>query len=166
MVLSKALVNSRKLVTQRVRERSPHRIRADGQLSKEHFSVGDALIDACASMKSFRPKEEEGDSDGDDRPSGRNVAVDFRGERRSNTTHASKTDPDARLVRCKGTAARMCYAGHLLTENRNGLIVDTELTHATGYVEREAVSAMVSRIEGTHTESPWAETKAMTHRRF
>lgn len=117
-------------------------------LSKEHFSVDGTLIDACASMKSFRPKDEDDD---DDRPAGRNVAVDFRGERRSNATHESKTDPDARLTKRKGTAARLCYAGHLLTENRNGLIVDVELTHAMGSAsEREAACTMVSRIAGNH----------------
>lgn len=122
---------------------------ANRLLSKDHFSVDGTLIDACASMKSFRPKDE--DDDEDDRPSGRNVAVDFRGERRSNASHESKTDPDARLTRRKGTAARLCYAGHLLTENRNGLIVDIELTHAMGTAaEREAACKMVARVAGSH----------------
>jgi transposase len=137
-------------ISQRFFEAIRQQANSNRLLSREHFSVVGTLIDACASMKSFRPQDEEEDDEGDDQPSGRNVAVDFKGERRSNAKHESKTDPDARLIRRKGTAARMCYAEHLLTENRNGLIVDAELTHATGYSEREAASAMVSRVLGTH----------------
>jgi len=115
-------------------------------LSAEHFSVDGTLIEAWAGMKSFRPK------DGTDAPPGpgRNGARDFRGERRSNATHASATDPDARLYRkAPGQAARLCYMGHLLMENRNGLVVDTETTHATGTAEREAAEAMVGDVAGT-----------------
>lgn len=96
-------------------------------------------------MKSFRPK------DGSDEPPGpgRNGERDFRGERRSNATHASATDPDARLYRkALGPASRLCYMGHLLMENRNGLVVDTETTHATGTAEREAAEAMVGDVAG------------------
>jgi transposase len=110
-------------------------------LSTEHFSVDGTLIDAWASMKSFRRRD-----GGDDPPSGpgRNAERDFRGEKRSNETHASTTDPDARLYRkSKGQPSRLCYMGHLLIENRNGLIVDIRTTHATGRAERDAAEAMI-----------------------
>jgi transposase len=114
-------------------------------LSTEHFSVDGTLIEAWASMKSFRPKD---GGDGPPTP-GRNGERDFRGERRSNATHASTTDPDARLYRkARGQAAKLCYMGHLLMENRSGLVVDTETTHATGTAEREAAEAMVGDVPG------------------
>jgi len=110
-------------------------------LSTEHFSVDGTLIDAWASMKSFRPK------DGSDEPPpgpGRNAERDFRGEKRSNETHASTTDPDARLYRkSNGQPSRLCFMGHLLIENRHGLIVDARTTHATGRAERETAEAMI-----------------------
>jgi hypothetical protein len=114
-------------------------------LSTEHFSVDGTLIEAWASMKSFRAKD-----GGDEAPEpGRNGARNFRGERRSNETHASTTDPDARLYRkARGQASKLCYMGHLLMENRNGLVVDTETTHATGTAEREAAEAMVDDVPG------------------
>src|ERR687885_157666 len=109
-------------------------------LSTEHFSVDGTLIEAWASMKSFRPK----DGGGEPPAPGRNGERDFRGERRGNATHASTTDPDARLYRkARGQAAKLCYMGHLLMENRHGLIIDTETTHATGTAEREAAEAMI-----------------------
>jgi len=111
-------------------------------LSDEHFSVDGTLIEAWASMKSFVPK------DGGDEPpagAGRNAERDFHGERRSNDTHASTTDPEARLARKgKGKEAKLAYAGHLLTENRHGLIVDACLTAATGTAEREAALDMIA----------------------
>jgi transposase len=111
-------------------------------LSNEHFSVDGTLIDAWASMKSFRRKD---DSDDDPSGSGRNAERDFRGDKRSNETHASTTDPDARLYRkSSGQPSRLCYMGHLLIENRHGLIVDVRTTHATGRAEREAAEAMVA----------------------
>lgn len=113
-------------------------------LSDDHFSVDGTLIDAWASMKSFRRK----DCGDDDAPpgGGRNAERDFRGEKRSNETHASTTDPDARLYRKgDGQPSRLCFMGHLLMENRNALIVDTALTHATGTAEREAALAMLDR---------------------
>ena len=113
-------------------------------LSEEHFSVDGTLIEAWASMKSFRPKE-GGD---DDAPAsgGRNAGRDFRGERRSNATHASSTDADARLYRKgKGQSSRLCFMGHLLMENGNALIVDAALTEASGTAERDAALAMVGR---------------------
>jgi transposase len=113
-------------------------------LSTEHFSVDGTLIDAWASMKSFRRK------DGSDEPPpgpGRNAERDFRGEKRSNETHASTTDPDARLYRkSTGQPSRLCFMGHLLIENRHGLIVDARTTHATGRAERETAEAMIQAV--------------------
>jgi transposase len=113
-------------------------------LSTEHFSVDGTLIDAWASMKSFRRK------DGSDEPppgSGRNAERDFRGEKRNNETHASTTDPDARLYRkSDGQPSRLCFMGHLLIENRYGLIVGARTTHATGRAERETAEAMIEAV--------------------
>ena len=104
-------------------------------LSHEHFSVDGTLLKAWASMKSFRPK----DGGGNPPDSGRNGEQDFRGEKRSNETHESTTDPDARLYRkSNGQESRLCYIGHAFMENRNGLVVDGDLTHATGTAERDA----------------------------
>ena len=111
-------------------------------LSSEHFSVDGTLIDAWASMKELRR-----DDGGEDEPSGpgRNAERDFRGEKRSNETHASVTDPDARLYRkSNGQPSRLCYMGHLRIENRNGLVVDVRTTHATGKAEREAAETMIA----------------------
>src|SRR5437764_1302601 len=112
-------------------------------LSTEHFSVDGTLIEAWASMKSFRPK----DGSGEPAAPGRNGERDFHGERRSNETHASTTDPDAKLFRkSSGQPAQLCHMGHLLMENRHGLVVDTQLTHATGTAEREAASGMLGDL--------------------
>lgn len=118
-------------------------------LSDDHFSVEGTLIDAWASMKSFQRKD-GGDGDGGDAPPpGRNAERDFRGEKRSNETHASKTDPDARLYRKgNGQSSRLCFMGHVLMENRNGLIVDAALTHANGTAERAAALEMLDRGKG------------------
>jgi IS5 family transposase len=111
-------------------------------LSDEHFSVDGTLIEAWASLKSFRPKDGSGEPPGP----GRNGDRSFHGEKRSNETHASATDPDARLYKKgDGQASRMAYLGHLLMENRSGLIVDAELTQATGTAEREAALTMLDR---------------------
>ena len=107
------------------------------QMSQEHFSVDGTLIDAWASMKSFKPKDEpeDGPNDGDS-ASGSNAERDFRGEKRSNETHASTTDPDARLYKkADGQPSRLCFIGTALMENRNGLAVDGRLTMATGVSE-------------------------------
>ena len=113
-------------------------------LSDEHFSVDGKLIEAWASMKSFRRKG--GGDDDAPRAGGRNAERDFRGERRSNATHASVSDADARLFRKgDGQSSRLCFMGHLLMENRNALIVDAALTRATGTTEREAALAMLGR---------------------
>jgi len=124
-------------------------------LSKEHFSVDGTLIEAAASIKSFRPKQAAAQHQKhrhnrsrrgpQDPGAGRNEDVNFRGERRSNDTHASTTDPDARLARIKGKEAKLSYRGHILVENRHGLIVDCQLTRATGTTEPEAAALMLGR---------------------
>ncbi len=109
-------------------------------LSSEHFSVDGTLIEAWASMKSFRPK----DGSGEPPAPGRNSERDFHGETRSNDTHASTTDPEARLSRkSAGREAKLCFMGHALMENRSGLIVDACLTRADGHAERVAALAMI-----------------------
>jgi len=114
-------------------------------VSSEHFAVDGTLLEAWASHKSFKPKDDPGP--GAPTPSGRNVEVDFRGEKRSNQTHRSTTDPEALLARkSAGTPARLCYAGHLLMENRNALIVDAELTQANGYAERATALELLGRL--------------------
>lgn len=108
------------------------------QMSRDHFSVDGTLIEAWASMKSFRPKDEDRDDEGGGEAggSGRNAGRDFRGETRSNETHASTTDPDARLYRkAAGQPSRLCFIGTPLMENRNGLVVDGRLTRASGVSE-------------------------------
>jgi transposase len=114
-----------------------------GLVSSEHFTVDGTLIEAWASMKSFKAKDGSGKPPQD---GGRNPTVDFKGEKRSNDTHASTTDPQARLYKkAEGEKSRLCYLGHALMENRNGLAVDMETTLATGTAEREAAKAMVER---------------------
>lgn len=117
--------------------------RVKALLSDEHFSVDGTLIRAWASMKSFRRK------DGSDEPPtpGRNGERNFRKDKRSNETHASTTDPDARLARkSDGEGAKLAFTGHLLMENRNGLLVDARLTRATGTAEPEAALAMLRAL--------------------
>jgi transposase len=111
-------------------------------LSDEHFSVDGTQIAAWASMKSFQAK------DGSSEPPspGRNGESDFHGEKRTNETHASVTDPEAKLYRKgKGKEAKLSYVGNAMTENRHGLVVETELGEASGTIEREAAKAMVTR---------------------
>src|SRR5215210_7707103 len=109
-------------------------------LSTEHFSVDGTLIEAWASTKSFRPK----DGSGPPPEAGRNGEQDFRGQKRSNDTHASATDPDARLHRKgPGKEAKLCFMGHALMENRNGLIVDALATRASGHAERLAALHLI-----------------------
>ena len=115
--------------------------RARPYMSDEHFTVDGTLIEAWASQKSFRRK------DGNGKPPGPGGDVDFHGEKRKNQTHASTTDPDARLFKkSKGSEAKLNYMGHVLMENRNGLLVQTFLTEATGRAEREAAMLMVEAI--------------------
>ena len=120
-----------------------------GLLSREHFTVDGTLIEAWASMKSFRPKD--GDHQGPPSGSGRNPEVDFKGERRKNDSHQSTTDPDCRLLKKgEGKESKLCFMGHALMENRNGLVVDSRLTLATGTAEWEAALEMVEDLPGTH----------------
>ena len=119
-------------------------------MSSDHFSVDGTLIEAWASMKSFKPK----DGSGNEPPpgSGRNGEVDFKGEKRSNETHASTTDPDARLYRKgAGMEAKLAFLGHALMENRSGLIVNACLTPADGHGERNAALAMIEPLANRPT---------------
>ncbi|MBL6082790.1 IS5 family transposase, partial [Belnapia sp. T18] len=115
--------------------------RVHALLSSEHFSVDGTLLDAWASTKSFRPK----DGSGPPPDAGRNGEQDFRGQSRSNETHASTTDPDARLFRKgRGKEAKLCFMGHALMENRNGLIVGAVATRASGHAERLAALHLIA----------------------
>lgn len=115
-------------------------------LSSDHFSVDGTLIEAWASLKSFRRKD-GGDNDRDG--PGRNAERNFHHEKRSNETHQSTTDPDARLYKKgDGQPAKLCYIGHALMENRHGLAVDGTLTLATGMAEREAALQLLDRRAG------------------
>jgi transposase len=119
--------------------------RAAELLSDEHFSVDGTLIEAWAAQKSFQRKDRPARPTDD--PG--NPTVDFHGEKRSNETHESKTDPDARLARKSGGhESKLAYCGNLLIENRNGLVVDTELLQCSGTAERDAAMLMVERVEG------------------
>jgi transposase len=129
--------NRDRLLTQDVARSFFRRVvdRAEGLLSDEHFTVDGTLIEAWASQKSFRRKD--GGDDGDGR--------DFRGESRTNATHASTSDPDARLYRKSyGAESRLAYLGHLLIENRHGLIVNAMATHADGTAERAAATVFIA----------------------
>ena len=130
--------------------------RVSALMSNEHFSIDGTLIQAWASHKSFQPKP---DADGGDPPSassgspstgtaGRNAEQNWRGQKRSNDTHRSTTDPDARLARkSNGQASVLAYAGHVLMENRNGLVAHSCLTHATGTAERDAALVLVDQLK-------------------
>jgi transposase len=135
-----------------------------GFLSKEHFSVDGTLIQAWASHKSFRPK----DGSDDQTPSGpgRNAQADWKGKPRANDTHESTTDPDARLFRkSDNTASILCYQGHVLMENRSGLVVGAVVTHADGTGERAAALAMLDTVPGKQPKSVGAD-KAYDTRDF
>ena len=116
-------------------------------LSREHFSIEGPLIEAWASMQSFWPQDGAGaPPDG-----GRHGGRDFHGEQRRNATHASTTDAEARLFRKgAGKEAKLSFMGHLLMENRSGLVVATRLTQATGRAEREAASTLIESVPGRH----------------
>jgi transposase len=119
--------------------------RSEGLLSDEHFTVDGTLIEAWAGQKSFRKKTGEVDRSDDD-PG--NPTVDFHGEKRSNATHASTTDPEARLYKkTKGSEAKLAYLGHLLMENRNGLAVNAMVTEANGLMERAAALVMLQQVK-------------------
>lgn len=119
--------------------------REAGLMSDDHFTVDGTLIEAWASLKSFRPKGE----DPSDRPTDGdpgNPSVDFHGEKRSNQTHESTTDPESRLMRKgRGKEAKLSYGAHLLMENRHGMLVDIQITEATGTAEPEGAESMLKR---------------------
>jgi transposase len=117
-----------------------------GLMSDEHFTVDGTLLEACASLKSFK-KTEGGEEPPADDPG--NPTVDFHGEKRSNQTHASTTDEDALLARKgSGKEAKLSYSGHVLMENRNGLVADAEVLQANGTAERDAALMMIEAIPG------------------
>jgi transposase len=120
-----------------------HQAKKKQLLSSEHFTVDGTFIEAWASQKSFKRKDDQ------DPPApsagGKNEKADFQGEKRSNDTHASTTDPDARLMKKGGDGAKLVHHGHLLTENRHGLVVATEVTVATGNVEVEVAPKLLKR---------------------
>ena len=123
--------------------------------SDEHFTVDGTLVEAWASLKSFQRKDQKEEPPPDD-PG--NPTVNFHGEKRSNQTHASTTDPDARLARKgNGKEAKLSYNSNLLVENRNGLILDTETWEATGTAERDAALAMLEKIPGTESVTVGAD---------
>jgi transposase len=115
-------------------------------LSDEHFTVDGTLIEAAASLKSFKPKDQPPSDQPPDDPG--NPTVNFHGQKRSNATHQSTTDPDARLFRKgKGKEAKLVFMGHTLMENRNGLVIDFDVTLATGTAEREAAVRQVDEAK-------------------
>ena len=131
-------------------------------LSKEHFTVDGTFIEAWASQKSFKRKD---GSDDPPKGSGRNAKVDFKGQTRSNKTHQSTTDAEARLMRKGGEGAKLVHHGHVLTENRNGLVVSTEVTVATGRSEVEAAQRLLKR-RGSQGPGTIAGDKAYDHEGF
>lgn len=115
-------------------------------LSHEHFTVDGTLLEAWASQKSFRPLSKQGPRSGDDDP--KNPTVNFRAQKRSNATHRSVTDPDCRLVRkSRGTPAILAYLGSVITENRHGLVVATDVRSPGGHAEEEAALEMLTTLE-------------------
>jgi transposase len=115
-------------------------------MSDEHFTVDGTLLEACASLKSFQEKGGEEQAPPDD-PG--NATVDFHGEKRSNQTHESTTDPDALLAKKgAGKEAKLSYSGHVLMENRNGLVADAEVLQANGTAERDAALVMIENVPG------------------
>jgi transposase len=132
-------------------------------MSSEHFSVDGTLLKAWASHKSFKPKN----GPPAEPPVGRNTERQWHGEKRTNDTHVSTTDPEARLYRkSNNTAATLCFAGHLLMENRSALIVDAELTIADGYAERATALEMLGRLPKTARRRTVAADKAYDTKGF
>lgn len=120
----------------------------DRLLSDEHFTVDGTLLKAWASHKSFQPRDQDPPRDGE---GGGNPTVNFHGQRRTNATHQSKTDPDARLYKkARGREAHLGYLGHVLMEHRSGLIVQATVTPADGHGERDAGHIMVANVPGRH----------------
>jgi transposase len=132
-------------------------------LSDEHFSVDGTLLEAWASLKSFRPKDDQEPPTG----GGRNPERDFRGQVRKNETHVSTTDPEARLyTKSKGQTAKLCFMAHTLMENRSGLLLDILVTEATGTAERESAIVMLKRRWGIHRRATVGADKAYDTRDF
>lgn len=116
-------------------------------LSQDHFTVDGTLLEAWASLKSFHPKDEGKPPTGGEK----NPSIDFHGQTRSNDTHQSTTDSESLLAKKgSGKEAKLCFAGHVLMENRNGLVVDAVLTQATGTAERDAALSMLANVPGQH----------------
>ena len=134
-----------------------------GLLSEEHFTVDGTFIEAWASHKSFRRKD--GSDDDPKGGSGRNAKVDFKGEKRSNKTHQSKTDPEARLMRKGGEGAKLVHHGHVLTESRHGLVVAAEVSVATGRSEVETAQRLLKR-RGSKRPGTVAADKAYDDQEF
>lgn len=131
-------------------------------MSAEHFSVDGTLIESWASMKSVRPKDEDDDDRGDGNGWG-----DFRGQKRSNETHASKTDPESKLARKgRGREAKLSYTGNVLMENRNGLVIDVSVVQATGDAETNAALDLVAAAIPTSTQITLGADKAYDTRDF
>ena len=128
-------------------------------MSDEHFTVDGTLLEACASLKSFKKVEGSGEPGGKEgRDDAGNPTVDFRGEQRSNETHQSTTDPEARLARKgAGKEAKLSYSGHVLMENRNGLVTEVEVLPAKGTAERDAALVMMEAIPGDHPATVGAD---------
>jgi len=121
--------------------------------SNDHFTVDGTLIQSWASLKSFRPKDEKGE--GPPKAGGSNPTVNFRGQKRTNPTHQSTTDPEARLARKSGgVGAHLCHSGHVLAENRHGLCLDIRVGPADGHAEREMAQAMLRRFRQRHRHLP------------
>jgi len=115
-------------------------------MSDEHFTVDGTLLEACAGLKSFKRVDGAAGPPPDD---GSNPTVDFHGEKRSNQTHQSTTDPDAMLAKKgAGKEAKLSYSGHVLMDNRNGLVADVEVLQANGTAERDAALVMIENIPG------------------
>jgi transposase len=150
--------NRERLISHEVAERFLAAIVAEAKqerlLSTDHFSVDGTLIEAWASMKSFRPKGEPPEP-----PSGdSNGWRDFRGAKRSNDTHESMTDPEARLARkSNGEGAKLAFSGHALMENRNGLLVDFVVSQSDGFAERREALRMLSRLGGARRKTVGAD---------
>jgi hypothetical protein len=160
--------NRQRLLTHEVADRFFAQVVAQARLrrylSSEHFSVDGTLLEAWASHKSFKPKDQP---PADPPAQGRNAEADFHGEKRSNATHASTTDPESRLYRKSMAApAKLCFMGHLLMEHRNGLIVDMELTGADGYAERDTALAMLDRLPARKRRRTVAGDKGYDTRDF
>ena len=127
-----------------------------GLCSDDHFSVDGSMIESLASMKSFRPRDEKDTGDNDSNSfKPRNPDVDFHGQKRSNETHSSRTDPEAKLYRKgPGKPSQLAYLGHVLNENRNGLILEVCVTEANGTAERDAAIEMLDHYQEKHGQMP------------